>query len=86
MLSTRPTVQKRRTIVMLTSCNQTIAFHFTETCPHFHRFFPFFSVFYHFSYALVPTFSSERQRIYGKELIKKMKIRKSGIFLQTLFF
>jgi len=71
MLSMRQTVQKRRTIVMLTSSNQNIAFHFTEMPPHFHRFFLFFPVFFHFSYALVPTFSSERQIMRGKDFVKR---------------
>lgn len=56
MLSVRPTVQKCRTIVMLTSSSQTVAIHFAEMCPKTRSFPPIFPVFLRFSYALVPIF------------------------------
>lgn len=71
MLSVCPIVRKRRTIVMLTSSSQTIAPHFTETRPDFHRFFPFFLFFSRFSYALVPNDLHKRQIMCGKEFVKK---------------
>jgi hypothetical protein len=71
MLSVCPIVRKRRTIVMLTSSSQTIALHFTETRPNFHRFSPFFPFFYSFSYALAPNNLHKRQIMCGKEFVKK---------------
>ena len=70
MLSSRPTVQKRRTIVMLTSSNQTIVLHFAETRPKIRPFFPFFPVFFRVSYALAPRFSPGRQTMRGKGFVK----------------
>jgi hypothetical protein len=86
MLSTHPTARKRRTIVMLTSSNQTIAFHFTEMCPHFHHFFPFFPVFFRVYYALIPNNYHKCQIIYGKEFVKRRNPRKSGFFFANIIF
>ena len=86
MLSLHPNAQKRRTIVMLTSSDQTIVLHFTETRPNIRQFFAFSPVFLRFSYALVPNFSPEYQRICGKGVSKNMKIRKGGIFFVNIIF
>ena len=86
MISSRPTARKRRTIVMLTSCNQTITLHFTEMRPKIRPFFAFSPVFLRFSYALVPVFSPERQSIHRKETAKIRKIRRSGNFFANIIF
>ena len=86
MLSSRPTVQKRRTIVMLTSSNQTIVLHFAETRPKIRPFFPFFPVFFRVSYALAPRFSPGRQTMRGKGFVKIWKIRKMGFFFVNIIF
>lgn len=86
MLSARPTARKRRTIVMLTSSSQPIALHFTEMRTHFHRFFPFFPVFFRVSYALIPNNSHKCQIIYGKEFVKRRNPRKSGFFFANIIF
>lgn len=67
MLSSRQTIRKRRTIVMLTSSNQTIVLHFTEMRPKIRPFSPFSPVFLRFSYALAPIFSPKRQSIHRNE-------------------
>ena len=86
MVTIRKTARKRRTIVMLTSCNQTITLHFAGMSPKIRPFFAFSPVFLRFSYALVPVFSPERQSIHRKETAKIRKIRKSGNFFANIIF
>jgi hypothetical protein len=85
-LSTCQTARKRRSIVMLTSCSQTIVLHFAEMSQFFPIFSHFFPVFLRFSYALVSHFLFEYQSIGGKKYVKICKIRKSGFFFVNIIF
>ncbi len=86
MLSMHPVVKKNRTIAMLTSCNQSIALHFTEKRPQIHQFFPFFPVFSHFSYALIKNISLTRQSIHGTDFFKKYENLKLWFFFANIIF
>ena len=86
MLSTHSTARKCLTIVMLTSCNQNIALHFTGIRPKTRPFSPIFPVFFRVSYALIPNNSHKCQIIYGKEFVKRRNPRKSGFFFANIIF